>query len=530
MKRILLFSILAFILSSILILNIYPSQLNQVKKINIVLKAPDNVTSDIEMLLIDGMGYLPLRRISGVLKGDVLWNSETKCASWILNNSKIDFTMESCWVEVDGSKKKMNKSPRIIEDTIWIPLEFLITKSFSDSFGKKANWDYPGRVLDVSGGEVEYTEVDDDGLNELTEDVSETCPAKVRYFTHPEKTRFVIELIEKMDFKDRNIEDENSIEIFVQNSNLSLEGLPLEIGDDVIKEIEAEKQEDGYRIFIQLDKEAGGYKSYFLPSPPRIVLDVERITKKYTKTEKRRRDRSHVVIIDKGKKARVRTIVIDPGHGGRDPGAIGRGGLKEKHVVLDVSKRLARLLKKRLNVKVILTRTRDVFIPLENRTKIANKHKADLFVSIHANASLKRKTAGFEIYWLSKEASDAEAQAVANMENSVINLEARVRNEPELYSILWDMTLNEYMNESSELCCFVAREVDRKPVIPNRGVKQAGFFVLRGAMMPSVLVEIGFISNAREERKLRSPGFRQDMAEIIYRGVLRYKKWIERQG
>ncbi|MEE9316192.1 MAG: N-acetylmuramoyl-L-alanine amidase [bacterium] len=236
-----------------------------------------------------------------------------------------------------------------------------------------------------------------------------------------------------------------------------------------------------------------------------------------------------VAPVAEAKRPRIRTIVIDPGHGGKDPGAIGRRGTKEKDIVLKIAHKLAKDLHKNLKTRVILTRYHDIFLPLAERTAIANREKADLFISIHCNASLKSRTKGFEIYFLSDKASDEEAQAVANMENAVMALEERTEERNELSSILWSLAMNEFMNESSEICSLISSEVDNHiRGMDNRGVKQAGFTVLRGAKMPAILVEVGFISNRSEERKLKSSKFQKNLVESVCVGVEKYKEWVER--
>ena len=233
--------------------------------------------------------------------------------------------------------------------------------------------------------------------------------------------------------------------------------------------------------------------------------------------------------IAEAKRARIKTIVIDPGHGGKDPGAIGPRGIKEKDVVLKIAHKLAKELHKNLKTRVILTRYHDIFLSLAERTAIANREKADLFISIHCNAGLKPHSKGFEVYFLSDEASDEEAQAVANMENAVMALEERKEKGNELSSILWSLAMNEFMNESSELCSLISSEVDSQlRIMDNRGVKQAGFTVLRGAKMPAILVEGGFISNRSEARKLDSSKFQKELVEAICAGVKRYKEWVEK--
>ncbi|MCP4482733.1 MAG: hypothetical protein GY817_08300 [bacterium] len=216
-------------------------------------------------------------------------------------------------------------------------------------------------------------------------------------------------------------------------------------------------------------------------------------------------------------------IVIDAGHGGKDPGAIARSGALEKDLNLALAKKLANILEKKYKKKVILTRDTDVFIPLRGRTKIGNANNADLFVSIHANANKNKSRKGFEIYFLSERASDDEAAEVAQFENAVISYEEEL--EADVNTILWSMTLNEYINESSEVSFFINDAVETNIVKHNnRGVKQAGFTVLKGAKMPAVLVEVGYITNIHDLAFMSSNTFKNKMAEAIAEGIVDYEK------
>jgi len=219
----------------------------------------------------------------------------------------------------------------------------------------------------------------------------------------------------------------------------------------------------------------------------------------------------------------AKVIVLDAGHGGQDPGAIGPHGLKEKDINLAIVLYLEQLFKKDKNYKVILTRDDDTFVPLVERANIANKNKADLFISVHCNANMKRTTSGFEIYFLSENASDTEAISTAQLENSVVALEDKSdEKKTVLQNMLWSMVVNEYINESSELSSFVIAEASGRLKIPSRGIKQANFCVLRGTQMPSVLVETAYISNYTEESKLKNSSFQKSAADSIYEGVKKY--------
>ena len=218
---------------------------------------------------------------------------------------------------------------------------------------------------------------------------------------------------------------------------------------------------------------------------------------------------------------KVGRIVIDPGHGGHDIGTQGVKGLLEKDLVLDVAQRVGKLIEDRMNAEVIYTRTDDTFIPLQERTAIANEKKADLFLSIHANSSPLPRVAGIETFYLnftdSKEALDVAARENATSQKSIF----------ELQDIIQKITLHEKLDESKEfatriqnaLYTFTSRNV---PGERNRGIKKAPFVVLIGASMPSVLAEIGFLTNAREEAQLKRSDYRQKLAEALYRGLSRY--------
>jgi N-acetylmuramoyl-L-alanine amidase len=218
---------------------------------------------------------------------------------------------------------------------------------------------------------------------------------------------------------------------------------------------------------------------------------------------------------------KIGKIVIDPGHGGHDTGTIGPGGLEEKDVVLDVSKRLGKLLASRLGAQVVYTRSDDTFIPLETRTAIANQEAADLFVSVHANSSRDPDARGVETYYLNF-TSSPDALEVAARENAVSE-----ESIHQLQDLVKKIALKEKIDESREFAVDVDRSLHgglaaRSAGIRDRGVKKAPFIVLIGANMPSILAEISFLSNPGDERRLKTSEYRQRIAESLYRGIAKY--------
>jgi N-acetylmuramoyl-L-alanine amidase len=218
---------------------------------------------------------------------------------------------------------------------------------------------------------------------------------------------------------------------------------------------------------------------------------------------------------------KIGKIVIDPGHGGHDTGTIGPNGLEEKDLVLEVGRRLGKMLETRLGAEVVYTRKDDTFIPLETRTAIANQERADLFISIHANSSQDPAARGVETYYLNF-TSSPEALEVAARENAVSE-----KSIYELRDLVKKIALKEKIEESREFAGDVQQSLHsglaaKSPAIRDRGVKKAPFIVLIGANMPSILAEISFVSNPTDEHRLETAEYRQRIADSLYRGVANY--------
>jgi N-acetylmuramoyl-L-alanine amidase len=219
----------------------------------------------------------------------------------------------------------------------------------------------------------------------------------------------------------------------------------------------------------------------------------------------------------------VRTVVIDPGHGGENVGAQGPGGTLEKDVALSIARRLRAELVNARGLQVFLTRDTDKEVELDERTAIANNYKADLFVSIHANASRARGARGSEVYFLSYQASDDESRRMAQLEGMAEPLGGATPGS-DLALILWDMAQAEHLEESSALASRIQEELAVVTGSEGRGVKQAPFRVLVGAAMPAVLVEVAFISNPEEEKLLGSDGYQATIAASLARGIERFRR------
>ena len=360
----------------------------------------------------------------------------------------------------------------------------------------------------------------------------------LRFWSNPNYTRVVIDADREASYyhhllkKDPSINKPQRLYVDLSNSRLGehiRKSIP--IHDDLLSDARAgQYTPDSVRVVVDI-KSFKTYKIFSLKDPFRIVIDVWG-----SKGAKKPPARTPADTIKKGGKIPpgslakqlalgVQRVVIDPGHGGKDYGAPGYlKGIHEKKVVLQIARRLAKKIREELKLEVILTRNGDRFLTLEERTAFANTKNADLFISIHTNASRDRRAYGIETYFLNL-ATDEEAIRVAAMENAT-----STKNISDLQKILYDLMQNAKINESSRLAGYVQTGVvrhlknKRYSRVKSKGVKQAPFYVLLGAQMPSVLIETGFISNARECKRLVSPKFQERLVEGIVRGIRSYIK------
>ena len=360
----------------------------------------------------------------------------------------------------------------------------------------------------------------------------------LRFWSNPNYTRVVIDADREADYyhhllkKDPSLNKPQRLYVDLSQSRLDEQiRKSVPIHDDLLLDARAgQYTSDSVRVVVDI-KSFDTYKIFSLKDPFRIVIDVWGSRTAVDPDVPRPSDTVNKNgKIPPGSLAKqlalgVRRIVIDPGHGGKDYGAPGYlKGVHEKHVVLQIANRLAKKIKAELGLEVIMTRDRDRFLTLEERTAFANTQNADLFISIHTNASRDRRAYGIETYFLNL-ATDEEAIRVAAMENAT-----STKNISDLQKILYDLMQNAKINESSRLAAYVQSSTighlknKRYSRIKSKGVKQAPFYVLLGAQMPSILIETAFISNARECKRLVNPQFQERLAEGIVEGIRQYIK------
>ena len=270
---------------------------------------------------------------------------------------------------------------------------------------------------------------------------------------------------------------------------------------------------------------ASEHSAFLLPEPFRVVLDIQgsKAANPPASMAKAKTSLPAAAAVKNSKpqSTGVRKIVLDPGHGGKDPGAIGEGGVAEKDIVLSVAKKLAAKLKMAMGIEVVLTRTDDQFIPLEDRTAVANAQNADLFISLHMNASPNGDAKGVETYYLDNTTDEASMRLAAR-ENATSR-----KNVSDLQFILSDMTQNLKLEDSVTLAhslqgALVGTMGNHLREIKNLGVKKALFYVLVGARMPSVLVEMFFITNREEGRAMSQGKFQDSVVDSLYDGIQQY--------
>jgi len=345
----------------------------------------------------------------------------------------------------------------------------------------------------------------------------------LRYASYESHTRVVVDVDGPIDFTQNRLSNPDRIYFDLETCTVSRKAKSVfRIENDVLKTVRLAQFDEGtVRVVFDVNSTKNFY-AFMLENPYRLVVDV--YSPDAQKPAEKRGEKSKIVLAEKSLHE-IKRIVIDPGHGGKDPGAIGPRGIREKDIALDVSKRLGAILRKKYGVEILYTRDRDVFVPLNERTEMANAKKADLFISIHTNASKKRNVRGLETYFLNW-TNDKEATRVAARENK-ISVKKMRQMQNELQFILQDLARNSKKEESMRLAHSVQNSMARSLKkeyrrINDLGVKSALFYVLVGAEMPSVLVEVSFISNHEEEMRLSSKTYKIKLAEAIANGINSY--------
>lgn len=343
----------------------------------------------------------------------------------------------------------------------------------------------------------------------------------LRTWQAPDHTRLVFDLSGPVDYKLFNLDNPSRLVVDIKNSSLK-QALPVPDKNDAYLKGIRSAMRDNKDLRVVLDLQGKStYKSFLLKPYQqygnRLVIDLYQATPREKKIVKK--------LVPKADGLRDLVIAIDAGHGGEDPGALGSSGTYEKEVVLAIARRLAKAIDKERGMRPVLIRDGDYYLSLRQRTVLARKHKADLFVSIHADAFDDRRVNGASVYILSRNgASDEAARWLAEKENSADLIGGVSLDDKDnmLASVLLDLSQNATIESSYNVAQQVLKALKPLGKLHKREVQQAGFAVLKAPDMPSLLIESAFISNPREERNLRSTSHQRAMSAAILKGVRAY--------
>ena len=451
--------------------------------------------SEIKTLPKSKLIYISAKDLARSFTSKLYENTERKKLVLYIAGRKIKISGNSSYIMIDDKPYQMPHITRVESNDLYVPAEdFLgILKA---TILPGINFDSRKEFLDIDIIRFNITGIHIDVKSNGT----------------------IIRLTTKKPFSERNISSfinkHGWYYLTVAGAMVDTTTLNAGLSRGVVRRIESDQIGKTAQVAFKLGKEVISHEWYQSLDPNEIVITLRTPLGKVDE-----------YIEDVKERWRLDIVVLDAGHGGKDPGSQGKYGTKEKDVVLDITKRVGRLLEKNAGIKVVYTRDEDVWVPIIDRTKMANDANGKLFISVHANSNPNRKIQGFETYLLRPGKSE-DAIEVASRENAVIKLEEKTGQYDNLTGenlIMATMAQSMFMKESEDLAAIIQMELDKRLNTPNRGVKQAGFYVLIGASMPNVLVEVGFISNPAEEKKLKQAVHKQRIAESIYEGIKHFK-------
>jgi len=441
--------------------------------------------------------FVSARNVVEALGGRITWFPALKLMTVNINGRTARLVIDDPTLEIDEKVISLEIPAKILDNRVMIPLEVIKFIAEVD-----IKWENQTKTLSIN--------------------TIRPYLLKVRSYSHPDKTRVVIDLSEKTEFRADKLTNPDRIFIDIMGSIVKLEDTfkQIKIDDGVVKTVRtAQFNEEITRVVFDLYREAK-YEVFSLIEPDRVVIDIFKSGKEAAisqtlpaKSEEKSAPGPEIT----GK----RVVIIDPGHGGKDPGAIGPTGLKEKDVTLGIALYLEELLKG-AGIPTYLTRSKDEFVYLEDRTNFANQKNGFVFVSLHVNSVLNHRPSaeGIETFVLSSKYIGASARDVADRENRASRAHPEV--DTDLALIIADLEESANIKYSLDFADVVQKKLVNYLKLENRGVKQAPFVVLKGANMVAVIVEVGFISNPKEEKLLKTSKFRKNAAQALFEAIKYY--------
>ena len=462
-----------------------------------VVNYANNSKDKLKVLDKTPVSYSSIKDLARILSTTVYENTEREKIVLYLGDHRVKITAGTAFIIVNEDVYQLPWPAIPFEDDIFLPTEALF-KLLNKTV-------LPSVVYDISENELAIVPTEFNLQEILVEEKANGTIIRIKSqkkFRKKEMSSF--------------LHDNGWFYLTIQGGTLDTTEIVKTDTRGIVKDISVEKLEGSAQLAFFLRSDIERHEVYQNKNTNEIVVTLWAPLSK-----------SVARIKEVKSQWEIDTIVLDAGHGGKDPGTIGKNGTKEKAIVLDIVKRVGKLIRKNTNVKVVYTRDEDVFIPLWERAKMANENNGKIFISVHANATRNRSAQGFETFLL-RPGKTEDAIEVAALENAAIQYE---ENRNDKYTdmtsegqILATMAQSMFMKESESLAALIQQEIDKESSFPNRGVKQAGFYVLVGASMPNVLIEVGFLSNPSEEKQLRSTQYRQKIANGIYRAIIEFKK------
>jgi N-acetylmuramoyl-L-alanine amidase len=450
--------------------------------------------------------YISFSELVEILGGLLDWEIIGHQISYVSDTNRFDFVIGSPFFKLNDSLYNLTFPAAYREGQLYLPAETFIP--FLDrTLPQKITWSKDSETLRIDS---EYFNVTDLAIS-------------------PKANGLLIELFLTSSLVyDVFVTEGNWLNISIRDGRLNSSRILSRRDSRYMYNLKTHQAAGSGQVSIRLRRNIEKWNHKLGYDPPRIQISIADVDFELDTLGASRKV---------GPDNKIDVIVIDPGHGGSDYGAIGPDGAREKDIVLNIAKKLAKLIRKDKQFKVIMTRDRDRTVTLEERADIANQAGADLFISIHANATVKRHVRGWNVFFLAPAKNDS-ARAVAQFENSFFLREQSAFETPQnsnsednfddpVLTILNEMIMTEFQTESHDFAMMVDREFRRSLKTRARGVDQAGFFVLNMVFTPSVLVEVGFISNKNEEKLLKSGKYQEAVAEAIYKAIKRFKAKYE---
>jgi len=442
--------------------------------------------------------FVSARNIVEALGGRITWFQALKLLTIDIDGQTAQLVIDDPAIEINEKTITLETAAKIIDNRVMIPLEVL-----KIIVPLEVEWDNQSKVLNINSIKPSLL--------------------KIRSYTHDNKTRVVIDMSEKAEYTINRLVNPERIYVDIMGSITKLEDefKKLTINDNTVKTVRTAKfNEETVRVVFEL-YQTSKFEVFSLSDPERIVVDIF----KNESTEEKIKETATVqptqkIKVGSGEKG-DKIIIIDPGHGGSDPGAIGPSGLRESEITLKIALELEKLLKG-AGIPTYLTRNENKFISLEERTNFANKKNGFIFISLHANSAARNRPSatGIETFVLSSKYIGASAKDVADRENRASRTHPEV--DSDLALIIADLEESANIQYSLDLAEIVQKKLVDVLKLKNRGVKQAPFVVLKGANMAAVLVELAFISNSQEEKLLKSDEFNLKAAQALFDAIKYY--------